>query len=252
MVYDEIEYAISEEIRPQTLYVLLSREITADESVWYLDGGGQLSHSSGVAHEYEQVIVATTETHLIESGVPEISASIVNEFLKLRKLVHKAHVKFLPDGTVDIRLEEEIHKEFVTCSIANRMRALGFNEPCLAWYNFGEIWVFGSDSLLDSYAGDENRPLAPTWQSAFRWFRSNYNLNGEVKLHTGYMEDSFYKESGLPYHFVILPKHIKLISEMTKSNRLYYTPEEAQKNCLEKLCEIVEKTEIEWTYYLIS
>jgi hypothetical protein len=226
MVYDEIEYAISEEIRPQTLYVLLSRGITADESVWYLDGGGQLSHSSGVAHEYEQVIVATTDTHLIESGVQEIPATIVNKFLKLRKLVHKAHVKFLPDGTVDIRLEEEIHKEFVTHSIATRMRALGFKENCCAEY----IEIDGTFQLkLDFwcyfYPVNPNNFLAPTWQSAFAWFRKFYGYNSyivEAKKDT--------------YRF-----HIEKFDEKNYISDKYDSYEEAQEKCLDKLCEIVEK-----------
>lgn len=56
-----------------------------------------------------------------------------------------------------------IEKEFVTYKMAKKLKEIGFEEECLAWYNYKQFELFGQDLLLDNYAGEENRPLAPLW-----------------------------------------------------------------------------------------
>ena len=73
---------------------------------------------------------------------------------------------------------EDFPKGFIPYPLALRMKALGYKEPCLAWYvseKYGlELGKVKFDDLI------KDGLLAPTWQSAFRWFRKNYNLFGEV------------------------------------------------------------------------
>jgi hypothetical protein len=137
-----------------------------------------------------------------------------------------------------------MEKEFLPYNLALRMKTLGYKEKVLTYYENGVPKLYNDILGWDFNSSFLTCCSRPTFQSAFNWFRRKYNLNGEVKLHTGYMEDSFYKEIGLPYHFVILPKHIKDVSEITKSCYQYYTYEEAEIACLEKLIEIVEQKQL--------
>lgn len=61
------------------------------------------------------------------------------------------------------------------------LQKLGFNEPCLAWYNYDKLHIFGYDNLLDSYSGEENRPLAPLYQQLFKWARDVHSINCYIK-----------------------------------------------------------------------
>jgi hypothetical protein len=66
---------------------------------------------------------------------------------------------------------------FIPYQEALELQKLGFNEPCLAWYNYDKLHIFGYDNLLDSYSGEENRPLAPLYQQFFKWTRDVHNIH---------------------------------------------------------------------------
>jgi hypothetical protein len=113
-----------------------------------------------------------------------------------------------------------MEKEFVPYELALRMKQLGFDEPCFAFYN-------GKHLDLDVWdweypAGQKRRnigecPQAPLFQQAFRWFRE--------KL----------KNSGLePYDMV-----------KNYSYNMKVSWEEAEAACLEKLLSIVEEKQKE-------
>jgi hypothetical protein len=144
-------------------------------------------------------------------------------------------------------------KEFVPYPLALRMKQLGFDEPCFAYYNY---YIKGVP--LNMYGSDYNgtgQP-APTWNSAFRWFRENYNLVHEISW-------SKYK-GGLNFDYdvfsLVLPTDDELGDEddiaSDKSMETYDslidkdfrhkesdTYEEAELACLTKLIEIVEQKE---------
>lgn len=71
-----------------------------------------------------------------------------------------------------------MEKEFLPYDLALELKDLGFDEECFGWYNYGTLCLFREDNLLDCYAGEENRPFAPTFSQAFRFFREKYNLLG--------------------------------------------------------------------------
>lgn len=113
-----------------------------------------------------------------------------------------------------------MEKEFVTYDIALRMKALGLDEPCFGIFINGKFNLIFSQHQLDTIV------LAPTWQSAFAWFREKYGWIAEI--HGSLMQNHFY--ANLLYQAKGEVNNIKMCE----------TYEEAQQTCLEKLCEIVE------------
>jgi hypothetical protein len=113
--------------------------------------------------------------------------------------------------------------EFVSYELALRMKQLGFDEPCFAWYvteSYGLEYgkVIKSDLIKDGI-------VAPTFSQAFRWFREKYKLSGIPQYFTG----GFYCYT------------INDMKDTKESNKLFTefeTYEEAELACLEKLIEI--------------
>jgi hypothetical protein len=133
---------------------------------------------------------------------------------------------------------EGLNREFVIYPLSSRMKALGFDEPCLAWF-VSEEHGLEIGAVLKSNLIKEGL-LAPTWQSAFRWFREKYGLYSWIQLHDGYINDSFYLE--LPITFCIMDRKTgnKYYERDIPHNYLYKTNKEAKLACLTKLIEIVE------------
>ena len=156
-------------------------------------------------------------------------------------------------------------KEFVPYDRALRMKQLGFdNIPCLAvWYNVPkmsddeyEFFDFNNHFSYSHYEtqyyaqkGYNDGLLAPTWQSAFRWFRDEYYIN-EV-IHCGHLLGEWtYSFWSIPTR-KITDKHIIRDNAIRKMNKehfnagKYKTREEAELACLDKLLEIVEQKQKE-------
>ena len=133
---------------------------------------------------------------------------------------------------------DSIEKEFVSMDLALRLKALGFKERVLTYYEDGkpklhtaiEGWDFNSSFL--------NCVSRPTFSQAFRWFRAKYSICVEIHETTDWEEDN---ES---WSFVIFKYRLGDNDGMISSIIDYDTYEEAELACLEKLIEIVEsKTE---------
>jgi predicted AlkP superfamily phosphohydrolase/phosphomutase len=122
-----------------------------------------------------------------------------------------------------------MEKEFVPYELALRMKQLGFDEPCIAFYepNNKEVMVVGvpqrynDPSLL--YLKDF---CAPTYSQAFRWFREKNDLYYTI-------------EGSKKYGFAFFIYYENDDKDELKSKE-YFTYEEAELACLEKLIEIVE------------
>ena len=125
--------------------------------------------------------------------------------------------------------EQTIEKEFVPYKIALALKELGFNHLCFGWYNYELLNLFGEDNLLDGYAGEENRPLAPTFSQAFRFFREKYNFISEINVYS--------TSDGYSYTFKILCKKYTPYKE---ANNAWVTYEEAEFECLKNLIEIAK------------
>jgi len=125
----------------------------------------------------------------------------------------------------------DIRNEFVPYELADRLQLLGFNEPCIAWYYGKDLWMVDQkESEPINYRQNPirggNGILAPTWQSAFRWFREikevEYQITyaGAKGRYNAFVEDYFYDNNG---------------------DLKEFTYKEAELACLEKLIEIIEQ-----------
>jgi hypothetical protein len=112
---------------------------------------------------------------------------------------------------------ENLEKEFVVYPLAYRMKKLDFDKGCMAFYKLDddEIYYdsiiqtknhkFRNNTELNFYGDLIEKISAPTWQSAFDWFREKYNCHShptkydETKWWVGYgtwtspVFDSFYE-----------------------------------------------------------
>lgn len=138
---------------------------------------------------------------------------------------------------------EELLKDFIPYDRALRLKAIGFDEPCLAFYN-GEHLDLGVWDW-EYPAGEKRRnigqcPSAPTFSAAFRWFREKHELYSWVQLHNGYIDDSFYKKLPITWTIMEHESGKQYYERDIDHNYLYHTHEEAELACLDKLLEIVE------------
>jgi hypothetical protein len=131
-------------------------------------------------------------------------------------------------------MAKTMDKEFVSYEIALALKELGFDEPCLAYYNDVELQTphlsvgRGVKTLSDMQGGYYK--LAPLSQQVFRWFREKYQL------------ECISERSGrwLWYKFEIyeLYKDCKLM----RCTKLEFTTyEEAENACIDKLIEIAKQ-----------
>jgi hypothetical protein len=131
-----------------------------------------------------------------------------------------------------------MEKEFIPFELSLKMKQLGFDEPCFAFYNYNsqlcrymnpdKDWNnLNHQQLKNSKITIPNTHTAPTFSQAFRWFREKYNLKGHVEP-VEYLD-------GTPdtYHWSIFNN--------CNSGNDQLTHEEAELACLEKLIEIVEE-----------
>lgn len=132
---------------------------------------------------------------------------------------------------------EDLEKEFVPCELAMKLKALGFNRPCLFLYN-------SSDDTPKPFLASPPEPMdwntlyvvrtndhllsAPTFSQAFRWFRDDHRLDSFCRQLTS-DGTSYYRINKLEPD-----ERIKGYSDFTK------TYEDAELKCLAKLIQMVE------------
>lgn len=70
-------------------------------------------------------------------------------------------------------------KYFVPCEIALQLRELGFDEPCLAWYNCNEsnkfTWCESKNS--NSFTNKSKHATAPLYDQVIDWFIKTHKIN---------------------------------------------------------------------------
>jgi hypothetical protein len=115
-------------------------------------------------------------------------------------------------------------REIVPYKLALKLKELGFDEPCIAWYvsdSYGLEYgkVVKSDLIKDGL-------VAPLFQQAFRWFRDEHGHNGVVE---GCKKHGF--------EWCIFPD----MEHYIKPPNNFNTYEEAELACLDKLIDIIIK-----------
>lgn len=118
-------------------------------------------------------------------------------------------------------------KEFVPYQEALELKQLGFDEPCFGLYAPPSKTIF-----LHHYGllSAKEQVLAPLYQQAFRWFRENYNLFGQVNIRTYYIYEI--SNDGIAIEMV------------RQYDKLLNTYEEAELECLKKLIELIKQKQL--------
>ena len=113
-----------------------------------------------------------------------------------------------------------MEKEFVTYELAVKLKALGFDEPCMGVY-------FGNGEIEITIRMVELGHIpCPTFSQAFRFFREKYALDHEISY------------AGIPGEYRAFVK--EYVYGNNGNNPSVFTYEGAEEICLEKLIEIVE------------
>ena len=110
-----------------------------------------------------------------------------------------------------------MEKEFVPYEQALELKELGFNEPCLGYWNIDPYLPKPTLNMVRPFDHEWCVP-APLYQQAFRWFREKFNLHHEIEY------------NGFEY--------LGYVSGMTAN--IFKTYEEAESACLKKLIEITK------------
>jgi hypothetical protein len=119
-----------------------------------------------------------------------------------------------------------MNKEFVPYELALKLKQLGFDEPCLGFYERNQELII-QECLITDFHGDSLQCVAPLFQQAFRWFREKYGLESHIKKDWQY---------GICLGYESMIECEDGIIDCGTYN-IY---EEAEFACLEKIIEIVE------------
>ena len=133
-----------------------------------------------------------------------------------------------------------MNKEFIPYEQALELKELGFNEPCLTYYDGKGTEQIYFNSLLDGsgkYRPFENHERlswfgAPLYQQAFRWFMEKHGLH--ISL---FVDDD--KTFGYSISYFIEEGRVD-----KPLRRQFKTHEEAEHDCLKKLIEIVKNNSL--------
>ncbi len=115
-------------------------------------------------------------------------------------------------------------KEFLPYDRALKLKQLGFDEPCLGFYERNQELII-QECFITDFHGDSLQCVAPLFQQAFRWFRDEHGHNGVVE---GCKKHGF--------EWCIFPD----MEHYIKPPNNFNTYEEAELACIDKLIELVE------------
>jgi hypothetical protein len=122
-------------------------------------------------------------------------------------------------------------KEFVTYEQALKLKELGFDEKCLAFYNgkFLDSTEYDFDSCVSKDIG--HCVAAPLKQQVFRWFRDVWGYCVSIRKR-------HYHDAEVEYNYFIYPPNS---NEHLEHNLLdeYDTWEQAESYCIDDLIQII-------------
>ena len=132
-------------------------------------------------------------------------------------------------------------KEFVTYEIALELKELGFDEPCLGYYeNNGKNNLLVTDSVNFTNTDLKVEGISsPLYQQAFRWFREKYSIQATIEP----TKDQHRFELGFNYWIWNTKTAEEWFTEprdRPAGDYVFDTYEEAELACLEKLIEITK------------
>jgi hypothetical protein len=121
-----------------------------------------------------------------------------------------------------------MEKEFVPYELALKLKELGFKERCLTYYGGDKPMIYDDLTIhgCDHNTLFLNWTSRPTFSQAFRWFREKYQLHSTI---TSISQESW------QWH---ITKPGESLGKMYEED--FYTYEETELACLDKLIEIIE------------
>jgi hypothetical protein len=124
-------------------------------------------------------------------------------------------------------------KEFVLFELAVKLKQIGFDEPCLDFYDDNQELFYNHENKEKIHIGDSVK--APLFQQAFRWFREKYDLHSLIGIYPNT------KEWYSSYQDLNWSGKETLDFNKTEDRSIRFkTYEEAELACLHKLIELVE------------
>ena len=126
-----------------------------------------------------------------------------------------------------------MEKEFIPYEQALALKELGFDEPCIKYWN--GIGEYFDQKDWFNWNQSEKFVSIPLYQQAFRWFRERHNLNGILNHYpnTKLWDFSVHDLRWDGKEFI---EHVKKEDRSVK----YSTYEEAELACLNKLIKIIK------------
>jgi hypothetical protein len=128
-----------------------------------------------------------------------------------------------------------MEKEFVTYEQALALKELGFDEDVLAWYDT-ENKLLHTGCLWQLFKNDDDFVLAPLKQQVFKWFREKYNILHALVVP---IKITASDKEGYRYSWEIIDEQEEWIVDNSPLG--YYSYEEAENACIDKLIEIAKK-----------
>jgi hypothetical protein len=124
-----------------------------------------------------------------------------------------------------------MEKEFVPYEQALALKELGFDEPCLCFYNTSDNNRLAIHAQFDSYnlnmTNNTNTPnrsshggnlvtiSAPTFSQAFRWFRENHDLHVQIR------KENYFQQTRYEYYHYDISKGEE--NDITNQEDLYHS-----------------------------
>ena len=131
-----------------------------------------------------------------------------------------------------------MNKEFVPYELAGKLKQLGFDEQCIAYYDLrNNLEFYGLDNLKDTHCVQLTTPL---FQQAFRWFREKYDIHYSIDRECSQQDYKWGYNWSLYNYTGIFNEYLTSHPDAPAGEWVYDTYEEAELACLEKLIEIVE------------
>jgi hypothetical protein len=135
-----------------------------------------------------------------------------------------------------------MEKEFVPYEQALALKELGFDEPCLTWWNKKEfVYPYWEREFGYNYESGiaKDCVLSPLYQQAFRWFREKYSIQSTIEP----TKDQHRFELGFNYWIWNTKTGEEWFTEPKNrpaGDYVFDSYEEAELECLKKLIEIVK------------
>ena len=94
-----------------------------------------------------------------------------------------------------------LKEQFATYEIALKLKELGFDEPCIAYYTSDKYHdlCHGCENMIDgNFVIVDTRYLkAPLWQQIEDWLRENHDKH--IRIQEGYTPSKHYYEFEIPW-----------------------------------------------------